>query len=96
MLQKSRRSPKLFSDFNPLSFASVMAIVMFVVLVRFMTAPTPHFAIAADVSKAQHPVSVPNALREDAMKVTITRDGMIFFGADRASPEDLPRRFRNA
>jgi hypothetical protein len=41
MLRKRHRSEKLFSDFNTLQFASVMGMVVFVILLPFMTF-TPH------------------------------------------------------
>ncbi len=42
MLQRYRTSTRLFSDFNTLQFASVMAMVVFVILIMFMMVPTVH------------------------------------------------------
>lgn len=94
LVHPHRRPLQLFNGFNAFSFASLMTIVIFVVLVMFMTAPTPHAAVGADVPRVRHPVPMPGALREDAMKVTITRDGMIFFGSDQASPENLSTKIQ--
>src|SRR5580692_8393167 len=68
------RSPKLFSDFNTLQFASVMGMVVFVLLLVFMTISPHGHGISADLPKVLHPVSMPGAWREDVMKVTILRD----------------------
>lgn len=92
MLRTWRRSPSLFSDFNTLQFASVMGMVVFVLLLFFMTAPTHPRSISTDLAKVSHPVSMPWANREDAIKVTITRDGMVFLGSDRVDPADLPQK----
>lgn len=92
MPQKSFRSPKLFSDFNTLSFASVTAMVMLVILIPFMTMTTPHHGINADLPKVSHSVSMPGAAREDVMKVTILRDGSVFFGSDRVAVADLQQK----
>jgi biopolymer transport protein TolR len=92
MLQKYRTSAKLFSDFNTLQFAIVVAIVVFAILLVFMMIPTDHHGISADLPKVSHPVSMPGALREDAMKVTILRDGKVYFGVDRIDPASLPRK----
>ena len=89
MLQKYRTSTKLFSDFNTLQFASVMAIVVFAVLLVFMTIPTDHHGVSADLPRVSHPISMPGALREDAMKVTILRDGKVYFGSDLVSITNL-------
>jgi biopolymer transport protein TolR len=92
MLRKSRTSPRLLSDFNTLQFASVMGIVIFVVLLVFMTIPPHHYGVSADVPKVLHPISMSGAMREDAIKVTVTRDGQVYFGGDRVNPAFLPER----
>jgi biopolymer transport protein ExbD len=95
MLVKSRTSPKLLSDFNTLQFASVMAMVVFAMLLVFMTIPTDHYGVSADLPKVSHPISMPGALREDAMKVTITRDGKVYFGSDQVNITNLPVKIQD-
>jgi biopolymer transport protein ExbD len=92
MLRKSRTSPRLFSDFNTLQFATVMAMVVFVMLLVFMTIPTDHHGVSADLPKVLHPISMRGAMREDAMKVTITRDGKVYFDTDRVDPIHLSEK----
>ena len=92
MLHKLRKSPKLFSDFNTLQFASVMAMVVFVLLLVFMTQTSPHHGVSADLPKVWHPVAMPSALREDVMKVSIMRDGAVYFDVDRIDPAYLPEK----
>jgi len=89
ILQTWRKPTRLFGDFNTLQFASVMSLVVFVVLLVFLTAPTWHHTNAVDVPKVLHPVSMPGAGREDAMKVTITRDGKVYFGVEQVRSSDL-------
>ncbi len=89
MLRKSRTGPKLFSDFNTLQFASVMAIVVFVMVLVFMTIPTGHHGVSGDLPKVSHPIAMPGALREDVIKVTILRDGKIYFGGERINAIDV-------
>ena len=96
---KARRSLKLFSDFNRLQFASVMAIVVFVVLLIFMTVPTPHGGTSVDLPKVLHPVSMRGADREDAMTVNITRDGKVYFGSEQMNvantSQEIKERLKN-
>jgi biopolymer transport protein ExbD/biopolymer transport protein TolR len=82
MLRTWRRSTALFSDFNTLQFSSVMALVVFVLLLIFMTEGRPHRSVAADPPKVLHPISLPGASRRDAVKITITRDGKVWVGID--------------
>jgi biopolymer transport protein ExbD len=89
MPRKPFRSPKLFSDFNTLQFASVMGMVVFVLLLSFMTIAPHDHGVSADLPKVLHPVSMPQALREDVMKVAILRDGRVYFGTDRVDAAAL-------
>jgi biopolymer transport protein ExbD len=66
-----------------------MAMVVFVVLLVFMTITPGHHGVGADLPKVSHPIAMPGANREDAMKVTIMRDGVIYFGVDRIAPVHL-------
>ena len=88
----TRSSPKLFSDFNTLQFAGVMAMVVFVMLLPFMMITTPHHGVSVDLPKAWHPAAMSGALREDAMKIWILRDGKVFFGNEQISADSLPAR----
>ena len=92
MLQTWRKPTRLFGDFNTPQFASVMSLVVFVVLLVLLTTPTWHHTTAADVPKVLHPVSMPGAAREDAMKVTITRDGKVYFGVEQVRFSDLTQK----
>ena len=89
MLQTWRKPAKLFGDFNTLQFASVMAMVVFVMLLVFTTIPTHHGGVAVDLPKVLHPVVMRGADREDALKISITRDGKVFFGTEQVVVADL-------
>ncbi len=94
MLRKTRTAPKLFSDFNTLQFACVMSMVVFVILLVFMTIPPGHYGVSADLPKVLHPVSMPGALREDAMQVFVSRDGKVYFGTDQILPSALAEKIQ--
>jgi biopolymer transport protein TolR len=96
MLRKRREPEKLFSDFNTLQFASVMGMVLFVILLVFMTRPIHGYGIVVDLPKVPHPIAMPGALREDVMKVAITRDGKVYLGIDRiADSADLTGKIQD-
>ena len=92
MLQTWRKPAKLFGDFNTLQFASVMAMVVFVILLVFMTIPVYFHGTSVDLPKVLHPIAMPGANREDALKVSITRDGKVYFGSGQIVPADLPAK----
>jgi len=58
--------------------------------------PDQHRMIPVDLVKAKRPISLPHALREDALIVSVTREGSIFFGNDWTPPEVLPQKIRES
>ena len=77
--------------------ASAFAAIMVVMVGMFMALVGPECLcreIGADVPKVKHPVPLPGARREDAIIVTVTRDGKIFFGSDQMLPELLGPRMQ--
>jgi biopolymer transport protein ExbD len=69
-----------------------MGMVVFVMLLVFMTIPTDHHGVSADLPKVLHPVSLPGTMREDAMKITVMRDSQVFFDTDRIQPINLTEK----
>lgn len=39
----------------------------------------PHSSFAPDLAAAKHAVSLPGAIREDAIRILVTRDGALYF-----------------
>lgn len=95
MLQKYRTSTKLFGDFNTLQFGSVMSMVVFVILLIFMTVTPNHHGMSADLPNVSHAIPMPGVLREDVMKVTILRDGKVYFGSDLINIANLPLKIQD-
>jgi biopolymer transport protein TolR len=88
-----RRSPKLFTDFNNFQFAGVFGIVVLVVLLIFITDSSHyHYSTSVDLPKVLHPVPMPWADREDAMIVSVPRDGRVYFGVDQLNPAALAQK----
>lgn len=89
MLQTWRKPAKVFSDFNTVQFAGVMSMLVFVMLLMFLTMPTGHCSTSVDLAKVLHPVSMRGADRGNAMRVSITRDGKVYFGTEQVTPANL-------
>ena len=70
-----------------------MVDVMLVLLIIFMViTPMLQHGVSVDLVKTNNPKQMPDADKEDALLVAITRDGKIFFGADKVSPDQLDRQ----
>lgn len=80
---------------NLTSFSVVMVIVVFVMLVIVMMVPAPHHGAGVDLAKVRYSIARPRADREDAIIISITRDGKVYVGADRLFLPALPALIRN-
>jgi biopolymer transport protein ExbD len=89
MLPSHTKSMMLFCNID----ASALAAVGLVLLVVMMIVPQPHgHGYGPDLPHVLHPVSMAGASREDAMIIPVMRDGAVYFGPDRVSPEQLPSK----
>ena len=67
-----------------------MADIMLVLLIIFMViTPMLQKGVSVDLVRTQNPRSMPDADREDAVVVAVTRDGKIFLGSDATQLGDL-------
>ena len=86
---------KLIAGIDSSALASILIVVVFILLAAEAMVSPPHHGISVDMPKAWHPVSMPGVLRDDAMKVTVMRDGRVYFGFDRINPDDLAAKIQD-
>jgi len=73
-----------------------MVDVMLVLLIIFMViTPMLQNKVAIDMAKVNNAVAMPDADKEDAIVVAITRDGGVFLGQDKVASSDLGRLVAN-
>ena len=73
-----------------------MVDVMLVLLIIFMViTPMLQKGVSVDLAKTNNPVQMPDADKEDALLVAVTRDGKVFFGADQISPDQLTNKVKD-
>ena len=87
-----RRSAKYYCRIDVTAFVSVMIAL----LVLFMVRPIVCGGGGLDVPLTEHAIPMPQALREDAMYVSLTKDGKIFFGSDWVNAGQIPPMIREA
>jgi biopolymer transport protein ExbD len=73
-----------------------MADIMLVLLIIFMVV-TPMLTKGYPVNMATvpHPDDLPNADRDDAIIVAVSRDGVIYLGNDKTTEEELTTKVRD-
>ena len=73
-----------------------MVDVMLVLLIIFMViTPMLNKKVNIDMAKVDNPTSMPDADKEDAIVVAITRDGSVYLGQDRTSLGELGGKVRD-
>ena len=67
-----------------------MVDVMLVLLIVFMViTPMLQNKVSVDMAKVDNPISMPDADKEDAIVVAITRDGSVFLGQNKVATAEL-------
>jgi len=85
--RKRTRPSQLLNGIDLWAFLSFQLVLLIVL----MTAPnSPHRGWSVDFARTEHATPMPAALREDAILVTVTRDGNVFFGFNQIRSQDLP------
>src|SRR5579885_1006489 len=88
----AKRTANVNSNIN----VTPMVDVMLVLLIIFMViTPMLQKGISVDLAKTDNPIQMPDADKEDALLVAITRDGKVFFGTDLTSPDQLAEKIRD-
>ncbi len=73
-----------------------MVDVMLVLLIIFMViTPMLQNKVQIDMAKVDNAVAMPDADKDDAIVVAVTRDGSIFLGQNRVDPSELGSMVRD-
>jgi len=91
-LAKRNEGAKVSSDIN----VTPMVDVMLVLLIIFMVVtPMLQKGHSVDMAKVNNPEQMPDADKEDALLVTVTRDGQVYFGTDQISMDSLTNKVKD-
>lgn len=91
--REAKRRPAFHTYMNLWPFVAVLLVLL---IVFMMGGPPIHGDTALDVPSAFYAKAQPKARAEDAMKISITRDGRVYFRNHRAEPKSLPFLIRSA
>jgi len=69
---------------------------MLVLLIIFMVVtPMLQKGVSVDYAKVNNPEQMPDADKEDALLVSITRDGKVYFGSEQISIDNLTTKVKD-
>jgi biopolymer transport protein ExbD len=95
-LRSANRRNELLCRLDPAPFAAIVFALLYLLMGDVGDSHHPHHGWTVDRVTVQHAQNLPNAIREDAIWITIKRDGSIYFQNSRAVPVDLPDKIRDA
>jgi biopolymer transport protein TolR len=73
-----------------------MVDVMLVLLIIFMViTPMLQRGQSVELAKANNPMPLPDADKEDAVIVAVMRDGMVFLDTQKVTPEELTQKVKD-
>lgn len=92
-LRTAKRRPSVYPAIDLMPFLGVFLVLLFI----FMCITPPfHGGSPVNLPTAQSATLQPGAVREDAIRIAVTRDGRFFFDSVEAEPGDLPNLIRTA
>jgi biopolymer transport protein TolR len=92
-LDKLRRSNKLIVDMNVVGFLSVLLVLLSVYLANSYRGH-PRNSHDVYLASVNHPKPMPDAERDDAIIIAISKDGKIWIGSDTIEATDLRLKIR--
>ena len=91
-LAKRNEGAKVSSEIN----VTPMVDVMLVLLIIFMVVtPMLQKGISVDMAQVNNPEQMPDADKEDALLVSITRDGKVYFGSEQMAVDNLTGKVKD-
>jgi biopolymer transport protein ExbD len=89
---QKQKSPDPVSEIN----VTPMVDVMLVLLVIFIViTPMLSKGISVDMAKANNPIAMQAADKDDAVLVAIARDGRTYLGTEQMAPDQLPAKVKD-
>ena len=89
---EKKKAPPVVNDIN----VTPMVDVMLVLLIIFMViTPMLQKGISVDMAKVNNPTPMQDADKEDALLVSIMRNGDVFFGSDKVPVDSLTSKVKD-
>ncbi len=95
MKAKARRRPRPSQFLNGIDFWAFLSVEL-VLLMIFMVQPTPFHASSGQLARTEHAGPLHSAIREDAILMTVSRDGNVYFGAGQIQLDRIHARIQDS
>ena len=89
---KRDEGAKVNSNINVTPMVDVMLVLQIIFMV---ITPMLQKGVSVDMAKVNSPAPMPDADKEDALLISIMRDGKIYFGSDRVDADALTNKVKD-
>lgn len=90
--KKKKKSDSVVCDVNVVPMIDIMLVLLIIFMV---VTPMLSKGVSVDLVKTMNPVAMSDADKEDAVLVSVTRDGRTYLGSDQMLPADLPNKVKD-
>src|SRR2546423_4060842 len=91
-LAKRNEGAKVSSDINVTPVVDVMLVLLIIFMV---VTPMLQKGVSVDMAKVDNPTPMEDADKEDALLVSITRDGKVYFGTEQIATDNLTTKVKD-
>jgi biopolymer transport protein ExbD len=92
-----RKCQSLEATDGTVRVATTATVALLFIIVMNVEGVTPHHSnMPMDMAKAKHAVSMPDAKRNDAIRILVTRDGAVYFGHTAVDVREITDRVRES
>jgi biopolymer transport protein ExbD/biopolymer transport protein TolR len=92
MARTKVKAPAVMADPNVIPMADIMLVLLIIFMV---VTPMLQKGMQVDMARVENPTDMPNADRDDAVIVAVTRDGGIFLGNQRTALDQVASQVRD-
>jgi biopolymer transport protein ExbD len=89
---QKQKAPDPVADINVTPMVDVMLVLLIIFIV---ITPMLSKGISVDMAKANNPIAMQAADKEDAVLVAIARDGRSYLGTEQLPPDALPQKVKD-
>jgi len=87
------KAPDVMPDINVVPMADIMLVLLIIFMV---VTPMLQKGVSVDMAVVDNPLEMPDADREDAVLISVTRGGNIFLGTQQVPVEQITEKVRDA
>jgi biopolymer transport protein ExbD/biopolymer transport protein TolR len=80
------KAPDIMPDINVVPMADIMLVLLIIFMV---VTPMLQKGVSVDMASTENPTEMPDADREDAVLLSVTRDGAIYLGTEQVLLEQV-------